>query len=234
MQADEATEVRMPDILGRELVRPIENEIIRLRYPPGMRLVEEEICRRFGVSRSPVREALQVLAGRGLVERRPRRGMFVMGMTVRRLDEIYACRIPLEGLAAAGTAGNATPSLVSALRDLVAITASAGRDGRQEAAFEANVALTDLLHAHCGNEILQAILKDLDTQALRYRYFCYRESSDIIRSNADANACLVDAIADGDGERARTVTEALVRHSWTVIRGVLGERGASIDARLGE
>lgn len=221
MELDAPTVIRMPDILGRELVHPLEREIIRMRFPPGMRLVEEEICRRFGVSRSPVREALQVLASRGLVERRPRRGMFVMEMTVERLDEIYACRGPLEGLASEGVARRATPELAASLQGLVDDMAGAGRDGRKEAAFDANVALTDLLHAHCGNATLQTILKDLDTQALRYRYYCYRENDDIIDIGIEANRRLVAAIAAGDGARARTVTEGLIARSWALIRDVL-------------
>ena len=49
--------ISLPDNLGRELLRHLEREIIRLRWPPGARLAEEEICRRYGISRSPVRDS---------------------------------------------------------------------------------------------------------------------------------------------------------------------------------
>lgn len=227
MELDAPSVIRMPDILGRELVPPLARAIIRLELAPGTRLVEDDICRRYGISRSPVREALQMLAAQGLVERRPRRGMFVMAMTVERLDEIYACRLPLEGLAAEGAARAATPKLVARLRALVAEMGAAGAAGRREAAFDANVGLTDLLHEHCRNETLQAILAGLDNQALRYRYYCYRENAAIAGVDADANAALVDAIAATDAAAARAITEALIARSWTMIRETMVDRVAA-------
>src|SRR5882762_9944121 len=64
------------------------------------RLTEEMVAERYGVSRSPVREALRLLERDGLVTREARRGIWVSPMSQRDFDEIYMCRIPLEGLVA--------------------------------------------------------------------------------------------------------------------------------------
>jgi DNA-binding GntR family transcriptional regulator len=208
----------MPALLGQGLVQVLEQEIIHLRFAPGARLVEEELCQRFGISRSPVREALQVLAGYGLVERRPRRGMFVTDLSVRKLDEIYACRAPLEGLAAAGVASRATPETVNALEAHVAEMRSALADDRREAVFAANVALTDVLHRECGNETLRTLLAGLDKQALRYRFYCYRRSRELLTVSTKANTKLVAAIKAHAGDAARETTEGLINRSWKMIR----------------
>ena len=88
----------IPEVLRRQL----EEEIVFGRLEPLARLTEEEVAARYGVSRSPVREALRLLEGDGLVHRAARRGIWVAPLSLRDFDEIYACRIPLEGLAAAG------------------------------------------------------------------------------------------------------------------------------------
>lgn len=222
-----AAEIALPGLLGPELARVLEREITELRLAPGTKLVEEELCLRFGISRSPVREALQILAGHGLVERLPRRGMFVAPLSLSLLDEIYACRKPLEALAAAGVTANATPRLIESLSALVRAMAAADRKRRLDEAFAANVALTDLLHRHCGNETLMRILQRLDKQALRYRYYCYRESREILAASIEANEELVQAIRARDRERAAAVTERLVGRSWELVRSLLA---AGLDA----
>ncbi|MDQ0470767.1 GntR family transcriptional regulator [Labrys wisconsinensis] len=213
--------VRLPALLGQELVGTLEREIVRLRLAPGTKLVEEDICQRFGVSRSPVREALQILASYGLVERRPRRGMVVTELSVTKLDEIYACRAVLEALAAAGVARRATPAIVATLEQRLAEMVRADQDDRRDDAFAANVALTDILHAECGNETLRQILVTLDKQALRYRFYCYRESREIVLTSLEANTAMVAAIKAGAPEQAGAVTQDLVTRSWQLIRAAI-------------
>jgi DNA-binding GntR family transcriptional regulator len=184
-------------------------------------LSTQKLADRFEVSRSPVREALQILAGHGLVERLPRRGMVVAPLSLSLLDEIYSCRKPLEALAAAGVTANATPKLIDDLAALVRAMAAADRKKRLDEAFAANVALTDLLHRHCGNETLMRILRRLDKQALRYRFYCYRESGEILAASIEANEELVAAIRARDPVRAAAVTERLIGRSWELVRSLL-------------
>ena len=215
------TEAGLPPLLGAELADVLEREITELRLAPGSKLVVDAIAERFGLSRSPVREALQTLAGMGLVEHAPRRGMFVTPLSVERLDEIYACRKPLEALAAAGAARNATPALRKALGKLLDRMDAARAKSRPDAAFKANVAFTDLLHAHCGNAYLQRLLATLDKQALRYRFCCYVGPSQMIAADIAANHALAEAINASDPERAAALTERLIDASWDLVRSAV-------------
>lgn len=87
-------------------------------YGPGDRLVESELAERFGVSRTPVREALQRLETQGLLSR-DGRSLIVASLDHTELAELYVVRAELEGLAAALAARHATPEEVRVLREFV-------------------------------------------------------------------------------------------------------------------
>jgi DNA-binding GntR family transcriptional regulator len=219
-----ATEFATPLPLGLELAQRLEAEIILLRREPGSRIGEEEVSAQYGVSRSPVREALRALELDGLVMRSPRRGGVVAPLSIENMDAIYACRVPLEGLAAAGVATAADAQTVDALQDAVDRMEAAHQRGDAEAAFWANAALTDLLHDMCGNPVLRRLLDSVNKQALRYRYYAYRNSADFVALAVADNTEMLAAIRARDPDAARAATEQLVRKSWQVVRSQLVAR----------
>lgn len=87
-------------------------------YKPGDRLVESELADRFGVSRTPIREALQRLETQSLLSR-DGRSLIVASLDHNQLAELYVVRAELEGLAARLAARHATPEEVKVLRDMV-------------------------------------------------------------------------------------------------------------------
>ena len=87
-------------------------------YRPGDRLVESELAERFGVSRTPIREALQRLETQSLLSR-DGRSLIVASLDHNQMAELYAVRTELEGLAARLAARHATEEEVQVLRDMV-------------------------------------------------------------------------------------------------------------------
>jgi len=87
-------------------------------YQPGDRLVESELAERFGVSRTPVREALQRLETQSILVR-DGRSMVVASLDHDQLGELYAVRAQLEGLAAQLAAQHAAPEEIKILQDMV-------------------------------------------------------------------------------------------------------------------
>lgn len=215
------TEFQQPRPLGVEIAQRLEAEIILLRREPGSRIGEEEVSERYGVSRSPVREALRALEADCLVERSPRRGVIVVAMSAENLDAICSCRVPLESLAAAGVATNADARIIASLREAIDRMEMAGDRGDAEAAFWANAALTDILHVECGNPVLRRLLDSVNKQALRYRYYTYRESAESVAMSVGDNRHLLGAIERRDASAARQITEDLVRKSWQFTRRCL-------------
>lgn len=81
----------------KELVyRSLRQDLIQQRYQPGEWLQENEIAERLGVSRSPVREALHMLAGDGLLVEIPKRGVYVRELSERDVRENFSLRCLLE------------------------------------------------------------------------------------------------------------------------------------------
>ncbi|MGQ0665584.1 MAG: GntR family transcriptional regulator, partial [Nitrospiraceae bacterium] len=82
--------------LSATIVTTLKEQILHWRYPPEHRLTEAELCKKFGVSRSPVREALRILATDGFVKKMPNRGYAVKQYNLREIEELYEVRLALE------------------------------------------------------------------------------------------------------------------------------------------
>lgn len=110
----------MPDLRASQkdayslILEAIDNHT----YKPGDRLVESELAERFGVSRTPIREALQRLETQSLLTR-DGRSLIVASLDHTQLSELYVVRGELEGLAARLAARHAAPEEVKVLRDML-------------------------------------------------------------------------------------------------------------------
>ncbi len=123
MTAEPAAELEASSLVELA-VRRLRNEILSGELAPGERLVEEQLTRRFGTSRAPLREAMRLLGQQGLVEHLPRRGVRVTQLSARDMDELFTLRDALEQFAVrcafgGGGGGTPDPALVGVLRDAV-------------------------------------------------------------------------------------------------------------------
>ncbi len=84
--------------LSIQVSKKIEDDIIFGHFRPGTKLDEAELCERYGASRTPIREALKLLAAEGLVEIRPRRGAIVPTVNPMMLCEMFEVMAELEGM----------------------------------------------------------------------------------------------------------------------------------------
>lgn len=84
---------------------------------PGQKIVEQDICNKFQVSRTPVREAFRILQAEGYLIYKPRSGMFVNEVTIKTISEIWEIRIAIEELVARKTASNADEGLKAQIRN---------------------------------------------------------------------------------------------------------------------
>jgi DNA-binding GntR family transcriptional regulator len=93
----------------------LREEIERGLLAPGERLVEMALARRFEVSQGPVREALRLLEREGLVDHRPRRGVYVRVLSARDIEEVYSLRAAIEGLAVRRAVQLMTPACAASM-----------------------------------------------------------------------------------------------------------------------
>jgi DNA-binding GntR family transcriptional regulator len=98
--------------IGSDVFARLKERIIRWDYAPGHRFTEEGLCEEFGMSRSPVREALSMLVENGLVEKEPYRGYSVKQPDMKEIFDLYDVRLALETFVVAQLAKNGMPSEV--------------------------------------------------------------------------------------------------------------------------
>lgn len=107
--------------IAEDLYRSLRQAIIGGRLRPGERLVETQVAQRWGVSKSPGREALKWLEQEGLVQAIPRRGYVVTPVTVKQIQDLFDLRLILERETAARAARVATREQVEQIRRLVGV-----------------------------------------------------------------------------------------------------------------
>ena len=132
----------------------LEAEIVEGVLPPGTRLEEPALAERFGVSRTPVREALQRLSASGLVELKPRRGTQVLNPSIGRIVEMFEVMAELEAVCARLCARRGDPDLFADLRGWLARCAAAADTGDASAYYTANKGFHSAIYRGSGNLFL--------------------------------------------------------------------------------
>ena len=112
--------IPQPRDLGQEAYGRIRAAIRDGTLGPGLRLTETDLAARFGVSRTPVRQAIARLEAEGLLTHEPRRGLTVMRPDHQQVVELYVMREVLEAAAARLAAQHASPTEIGAMAELVA------------------------------------------------------------------------------------------------------------------
>lgn len=139
----------------------LRSQIYRHDLRPGDAIDEMALCERYGISRTPLREALKVLSSEGLIELIPRKGSFVRNMDITELNELFPVMAVLEGLCAREAVENCTAddlkNLESMHKDLEEYAANGDIDNYYEKNFDFHQAVQDL----SGNRTLQRLIGDL-------------------------------------------------------------------------
>ena len=167
-------------------------------YKPGSRLVESELADRFGVSRTPIREALQRLETQSLLTR-DGRSLIVSSLDHSQLSELYVVRGSLEGLAARLASRHATPEELAVLRDMLEADRKLVND--PNAMSRANRRFHKQIHLASHNRFL---VQQLD---LVHRSMALLASTSIAvegrpMDTLEEHERIVEAIEAGDGDAA--------------------------------
>lgn len=190
-------------------------------YRPGDRLVESELAERLGVSRTPVREALQRLETQSLLSR-DGRSLIVASLDHNQLAELYVVRAELEGLAARLAAKHATVEEVHVLRDMV--EADRRLVGDPRALSRANKRFHRQIHLASHNRFLIQQL-DLVHRSMALLATTSLEAEGRGAATLSEHAAIVDAIASGDGAGAnQALREHISRAFETRLKLDAGDR----------
>lgn len=211
------TDAPEPDVsLTDHLVDELQRRIFSGEFPVGTWLRHAALAEDFGVSRTPVREALRVLGAQGVVTIVQNRGARVNGHSGRDIRQMGAVRAELEGFAAELAAERISDDQLARLEEARRRFAEdVARPADEESGpaarwAEANQAFHSVILEASGNHQLALSLADIIRRLPRNSaYAAYSGSSRLLRQNAKEHDAIAEAIAAGDARRART---AMVRH----------------------
>lgn len=201
------------ETLKDEVVRLIEEDIISGALPPGTHLDEVQLSQRFGLSRTPLREALAQLRSSGLVEGRARTGTFVTRLGIKSILECLAMTAEIEAIAADWAARRMSADEIDELGVLLDGCTTAKLSGDPDAYFRANRRFHAAIYAGAHNRYVAQTADFLFLKAAPYRRLQLRQPGRIANS-LDEHGAIVDAIAARDSATARRII-----HGHILIQG---------------
>lgn len=212
--------------LHQELADEIRTLIVEGRLEPGTKVPEKELCERFGVSRTPLREALKVLASDRLVSLEPNRGAWVTQITLDDVREIYPVMGALEGLAGELACARMSDDEAAELRTLHDEMVSAYRSRDSEAFFMLNQRIHETILRAAHNETLTAQYNALAARVRQARYVARMSDEQWARA-VEEHEAMIRCIEGRDGARLSRVLRDHLEHKAETVLAWLEDRQAA-------
>jgi DNA-binding GntR family transcriptional regulator len=211
--------------VAERLAEAIGSAILRGELAPGQRLVESDLQQQWNAARSSVREALRLLAARGLVTLAANRGASVRRLSQGEITDLFAIRERLEALAAATAARRVGAGLATApankLRTLTSRMAAISRRGDAGAYGSLNRQWHALVVKLSGNAELEQLLAHLSLPVLHRQFVGFLDPAHQRRSHAEHEA-ITAAILAGDAALADRLMARHIRHGFRLVQGWAG------------
>ena len=183
--------------ISQVLEDELRARIVRGELPGGSRINEVHVAAALGVSRTPLREALTRLSGESFVEARPKHGFYVRALSSSEASQLYAIRAQLDpwALRLAGLPDRAT------IDALAAINEALSRARKPEDAIDLDDEWHLLLVAHCPNQVLLGLIRQMMWRTRRYEYAYFGSAENRATAVAE-HAKLVEMLRGGDLDAA--------------------------------
>jgi DNA-binding GntR family transcriptional regulator len=194
--------LQRPAPLRESVHEALTQMIIAGRLEPGQHLVEVELAKLLGVSRQPVREALQRLHNEGWVDLRPGFGAVVHVPAEDEVDQLLRARTVLESESARLAAARVTDEAISDLREICTTGSSLVKKGDIEGAVRANAEFHRYIAELSGNRFLADFAAQVDR---RVRWYYTPVAPARGQASWREHTRVVNALADGDEDRSATV-----------------------------
>lgn len=230
MEASQRSASSLPELTGEvsrsltdQAYRKIEELIVTLRLQPGEVLSESALSVRLEIGRTPIREAIQRLAGEGLVTVLPRKGLLVSDINPRRQLLLLEVRREIERLLARKAAVRQSDEERSEFLAIAAGMEAAAERQDDISFMRLDSALNRLIAQSGHNEYAARAMRSLQGLSRRFWYKHYREAADLPLC-ARLHAEQARSIAIGDPDRAAAATDRLMDYVETFTRATVGER----------
>jgi len=212
--------------LHEEAVDRLRDQIVQGRLSPGQRLNERELCEQLGISRTPLREAIKLLATEGLVELLPNRGAVVSAIDAARLAETLTVMGALEALAGGLACERADEAAIQRIRALHEKMVAMHAKGDLAGYFRHNQMIHMTLVEASGNAVLANTYRQLNANVKRARYM-----ANLSRERWDAALAehgeILRALEARDAPRLKRLLGDHLAHKLSQVLSSLGERAAA-------
>jgi DNA-binding GntR family transcriptional regulator len=200
----------------------LQEAILSEALKKGESLTELSLSEKLGVSRTPVRSALQRLSEVGLVKIVPNRGAVVLGVTKEDILDIYRIRMRLEGLASAMAALNMSDADKKKLTETVELSEFYLSKNNTENLKELDTSFHRVIYEASGSRTLARILSDLHLNTKGYRRISLAIPGRLERTTKEHREFL-NAILAGDAEKADRLTSEHIEHALANMLTALSE-----------
>lgn len=190
-----------PTALYQEVAERLRQRIFSHELTPGTWIDEQKLAEQYGISRTPLREALKVLASEGMVDLKPRRGCYVTEISRQDLDDLFPLIALLEGRCAADAVKRAKPAEIRELKTIHERLEAAARDGRMDAFFEANQEFHRRIQELANNRWLLSVIQDL-RKVLKLSRMHSLSLEGRLQQSLDEHRGILAALEAGDAVKA--------------------------------
>jgi DNA-binding GntR family transcriptional regulator len=186
------------------VVEHLQNLIIEGALEPGSKLNEREVCERLGISRTPLREAMKVLASEGLIEIVPNRGAFVSKMDETEIKETFELMSGLEAMSGELAAERISPSEIADIKALHAAMLVCRAENDLPGYYSRNQAIHNKINEAAGNSVLRQVYLSVNRRLLALRFKSNFREDKWDRAVKEHEA-MIQALEAHDGKRLAAI-----------------------------
>ena len=208
--------------LAVELADRLRQMIVDGDLEPGGKVPERALTERFGVSRTPVREALKVLAAEGYIKLIPNRGSVVSELTIADLEEAFPVIAALEGAAGELACRSASDEEIAAIRKTNDAMHAAFEAGDMPRYFDLNQQIHGAILSAARNPMLLGHHRKVAQLVQRARYQANRTPHRWAEAVVEHDA-IIEALEARDGERLGRLMKAHLEHKLEALRRALAD-----------
>lgn len=199
--------------LYMQVADKLREQIYQHELSPGDAIDEMALCERFGISRTPLREALKVLNSEGLIELIPRRGSFVRSMDVEELNELFPVMVVLEGLCAREAVENCEAGDFEKLEKMHDKLENFVKTGDVDSYYEQNFVFHQAVQDLSGNKWLQRVIGDL-RKVLRLARHMQLTIPGRLEASLEEHRHIMEAFSKNDPDLADQNMQNHLKKQW--------------------
>jgi DNA-binding GntR family transcriptional regulator len=207
--------------LHHDVLDRLRRMIFDGELPANSKVRENDLCERFGVSRTPMREALKVLANEGLVRLTPNRGAVISELTLQDLEDAFPVMGALEALAGELACVHITDQEIAEIRTLHERMVACYENRQLAPYFELNQEIHLRIMQAARNHTLSGLSKNLGDRLRRARYMANISTTRWAQAIAE-HAAILAALEQRDGPKLGELMKSHLAHKLDTVRQVLG------------